>query len=328
MEVEVLKDENKYEEYVKDKSFFHSLKYRDSIVNTFNFEPIYLVAKTRSSIKGVLPLFICNNKLISLPFSTEGGIIAENDDAREHLISEALRIVKERKLDYFELREKEDYVSGLEDKDYYYHLVMEMENEESVWKAFDKKLRNAIRKAEKLKLTTDSGLKYLDDFYRIYQENMRDLGSPVDDKKFFEELVRNFEDNIDIIVTKKDEEVISALFLIKYGDTVKSEWASSYRKYFGMNSAQLTYWEAIKKYCNDYDYFDFGRSVEDEGTWKFKRKFNAKPKQLFYKFFLNNCDMPNTLKTSTKRKVFSFIWKKLPLFVTNHIGPILRRRFA
>ncbi|MBW2998809.1 GNAT family N-acetyltransferase, partial [Candidatus Woesearchaeota archaeon] len=200
-------------------------------------------------------------------------------------------------------------------------------DEEKLWAGFDKKLRNAIRKSEKFNLEADNGIKYFDDFYKIFQTNMRDLGTPVDSKKFFNNLIKNNKDKVDIFVTKKDGEVISAIFLIKNQNILKSEWASSYRKYFGMNSAQFTYWECIKHYCKEFEYFDFGRSMKGEGTYNFKKKFSPEIICLHYIYHLNKGDMPNLRKDNLKRRIFSSIWKKLPLLITNRLGPIIRRNF-
>ncbi|MBW2991788.1 FemAB family PEP-CTERM system-associated protein [Candidatus Woesearchaeota archaeon] len=316
-----------------DSSFFHRIGWKKVIENSYNFKPHYLVVKENNIILGILPLFEIKQptgkKLLSVPFSTEGGILSRTETAKQQLIEKAKQLTKQNNLDYLELRQEKDIGSDLKTKDYYCHMKLILGSDPKfVWQQMDKKARNAVRKAEKLGLTTDKGLNYLNDFYKIFSRNMRELGTPVDKKQFFEEIIKHFPSNIEIVVAKLKDKVIGAIFLIKHKNTVKSEWASSLRKYFGYNANQLMYWRAIQDACKDgFEIFDFGRSIEGEGTYNFKKKFGAKSVKLNYKYFINKGDMPDTRKTSKKRQLFAKTWSKLPLFITNNLGPRIREQF-
>lgn len=329
-------DETEWDEFVEqhpESTFFHQSGWKRVIENVYGFKAHYLAAKDRNGIQGILPLFeikqLTGKKLISVPFSTEGGILANSDKVKNQLIEQAKTIVKESNLDYLELRQEKDIGTKLKTKDYYYHLKLKLDfNPEIVWKNADRKLRNAVRKARKLGLTTDKGLKYLDEFYRVFSSNMRDLGTPVDKKEFFEEMIKQFPNSVDIVVARLNNETIGALFLINDEKTLKSEWATSYRKYFGYNASQLIYWRAIEDACKEgFEIFDFGRSLWGSGTFRFKEKFGAKPVQLHYKYFMNRGEIPDTRKTNWKRQLFAKCWGKMPLFVANRLGPKLRKQF-
>ena len=63
------------------------------------------------------------------------------------------------------------------------------------WRAFNGKLRNQIRKAEKNGLQSVIGhLEVLDAFYEVFARNMRDLGTPVYAKSFFRNIMEAFPD--------------------------------------------------------------------------------------------------------------------------------------
>jgi len=337
MEIKRLEEEDypDWEEYIKkhpDASFFHQLGWKKVIEKTFGYKSIYLIAKEDNKIKGILPLFLVKQingkKLLSLPFSTEGGVIVDSENIAVELIEKAKKIVKEEDLDYLELRQGKDLKSDLSTKDYYYDLKLKLDkNSEIIWKNMDRKNRNAIRKAEKLNITTDKGLKYFEDFYKIFSVNMRDLGTPVDKKNFYENIIDEFKNNIEIVVAKLNNKVIASIFLLKFKNIIKSEWASSYRKCFGYNPNQATYWRAIKDACNGFGIFDFGRSMENEGTFFFKKKWGARPIQLHYKYFINKGKMPDIAKTNSKRKIFAKCWSKMPLFLANRIGPWFREKY-
>lgn len=329
-------EQETWDEFVEqnpDSSFFHRIGWKKVIENTYGFKSNYLVVRENGFIQAILPLFEIKqktgNKLLSVPFSTEGGVLYKTEGAKQKLIEKAKELTKQDDFDYLELRQEKDIGTDLETKDYYNHMKLILTSDpEIVWQDMDKKARNAVRKAENLGLTTDRGLRYFEDFYKIFSINMRDLGTPVDKKQFFEEIIKQFSSNTDIVVAKLKEKVIGAVFLIKHKNTIKSEWASSLRKYFGYNANQLIYWRAIQDACKEgFEIFDFGRSMEGEGTYTFKKKFGAKPVKLHYKYLINKGTLPDIRKTNWKRKLFAKTWSKLPLPIANKIGPKIREQF-
>jgi len=324
---------NTFVEEHPESTFFHQWSWRNVIENTYNFQSNYLVAKSSEGIQGVLPLFIIKQKtgkkLISVPFSTQGGVLYKTEKAKESLIKQAKDVTIQNNLDYLELRQEKDIGTNLRTKDYYCHMKLKLSpNPDDIWNNADRKLRNAVRKSEKLGLKTDKGLHYLDEFHSIFSANMRDLGTPVDKKEFFMEIIKQFPNQVDIIVAKLDREVIGAVFLLKHKKTIKAEWASSVRKYFGYNASQAMYWRAIEDACKEeFEIFDFGRSIENEGTYLFKKKFGAIPHRLNYKYFIRRGEMPDTRKTNWKRQIFAKSWSKIPLKITNKLGPKIRKNF-
>ena len=154
---------------------------------TYKHKPIYLIAKEEGEIKGVLPLFLMKSmffckKLVSVPFAPYGGACADNETVEKALIEEAKRITEECGTDYLELRNlnsnKNELGLGLVANNNYVTFILNLSHDSDiVWKGFNNKVRNAIRKALKsnLEIRSDNNLK---DFYGLYTKNMRDLGTP------------------------------------------------------------------------------------------------------------------------------------------------------
>jgi len=96
-----------------------------------------------------------------------------------------------------------------------------------------------------------------------------------------------------------------------------------------LNPNGLLYWRAIKNSCErKYSYFDFGRSLENSGTFNFKKHWGADIRPLYYYYYLNNIDhVPNTSTLNHKRQKFSKIWGKLPVELATFLSPYLRRNF-
>ena len=70
-----------------------------------------------------------------------------------------------------------------------------------------------------------------------------------------------------------------------------------------------------------YQYFDFGRSTQDAGTFKFKRQWGAEPYSHYWYYLLPPGAMPGLNPDNPKYKLVIAIWKKLPVWLTKIIGP-------
>lgn len=329
-------DEDAWDSYVynsNSSTFYHQIGWKNVVEKTYKHKPIYLIAKKEGEITGILPLFLMRSmifgkKLVSVPFAPYGGVCADNETIAGELIEEARRITKEYDADYLELRNlnSNEHKHGLETNNNYVTFVLTLnQNPDIVWKKFNNKVRNAIRKALKsnLVISRDNNLK---DFYSLYSKNMRDLGSPPHPNMVFKNLMREFPERTRIVMVQHNGVSIAALFLVFFKDTLISGWAASDKAYQKFNPNNLLYWEVIKSGCEDgHNYFDFGRSIYDSGTFKFKKPWGAEPKRLYYLFYLNKIKKtPDTSQLSPKRQRFAKVWRKLPIQLTDKIGPILR----
>ena len=92
----------------------------------------------------------------------------------------------------------------------------------------------------------------------------------------------------------------------------------------------LLYWSLIEYACDgEFKYFDFGRSTPDEGTYKFKEQWGAKPASLYWHKIASD-GQPVNNNQSEKSKFGKAIryWKKVPVPVANVIGPLIRKNIV
>jgi len=342
--IKLKKEEEKlWDEYVlrSDQStFYHQLGWRNVVKETYGHKPIYLVAEEDSQIIGILPLFliaskIFGTKLVSLPFSPYGGICANNKMVEKGLVEEAKKIAKEFDVDYLELRcLKKNNISNFNDRNLlinnsYSTFILELDRDpEVIWDTkFNNKVRNAIRKAYKSNLKfTNCGLK---EFYKLYTGNMKHLGAPPHSYNFFENLMKEFPRDTIISGTVHDGITIASTFLLSFKDTLISGWTASDRKYSLFNPNNFLYWEVIKFACyNGHRYFDFGRSLINSGTFRFKKPWGANQIHLRYMYYLIKLKkVIDSSQANPSREKFSKVWRKLPIVVTNSLGPKLRKNF-
>jgi len=90
----------------------------------------------------------------------------------------------------------------------------------------------------------------------------------------------------------------------------------------------MLYWNFLKYSAdNCYAVFDFGRSSEGEGTFKFKKQWGAEPTPLvWYELIGEERQEKQQLPNGPgKREQMAAMWQKLPLGVANMVGPHLRK---
>ncbi len=211
-------------------------------------------------------------------------------------------------------------------------MVLEMGGDaDELWKDFDAKLRSQIRKPEKEGLTAKIGsVDLLDDFYKVFSFNMRDLGSPVHSKMLVMCVLEEFGESAKLQVVYNGAMPIGAGLIICFRDTVFIPWASTVRQFNRLSPNMMLYWNFLKYAAdNGFRKFDFGRSSPNEGTYKFKEQWGAQASPLYWQYA-----SPNGVRAADdplgKEKYASFVsvWKKLPLPLANMIGPHIRKHIS
>src|SRR5262249_35899020 len=113
-------------------------------------------------------------------------------------------------------------------------MLLELTTTDAVWKALSSERRNRIRKGDKNGLTaTWCGADGLDDFYRIFAVNMRDLGSPVHSRAFFRWMLDELPGTARILLVRdRDGRAVGAAVCLFFRDTIMVPWVSSPREAF------------------------------------------------------------------------------------------------
>ena len=336
------KDSN-WDNIVKSSNFnSHAFdwKWKDIIEDSFSHKAYYLAAIDNGEVKGILPLFhfessLFGSSLISLPFLNAGGILTRNRRIKEFLLNYAIHLTKDKKCKYLEIRSLEDYSELADNLHPRLHKIsMKLElagDEETQFNTFSSKLRSQIRRPEKDNLTAkvssdNNAIEDLESFYSVFSTHMRDLGTPVYPKIFFKKVLNSFSAETRVITVWSNDTPVSAAITIGKHSTVEVPWASSLSDYKKSSPNMLLYWTAIKTAIKDgYKEFDFGRSTKNSPTQKFKTQWGAKEVQLYWYYYLNKGKVP---EVNPNNKKFSFLvncWKKLPLPVSNTLGPMISR---
>jgi len=323
-----------------DAEGYHEWAWRGVISRAFGHECPYLIARRArvgssgpegSDIAGILPLvetrsLLFGRAMTSLPFVNFGGVLAESDAVARALVDEAARLAASRRCRHLELRHVGQRFPDLPCRQH--KVTMRLPLQVGMWERIDRKARNQVRKAEKSGLTVVwGGAERLDDFYRVFARNMRDLGTPVYARRWFEEVLSAFPQRARLAIVRLKDKPVAAGFTFRTRGTIEIPWASSIRDFNNLCPNHLLYWSAIEAaLAEGCEVFDFGRSTPGEGTYKFKEQWGAEPVALHWEYWLASGDEPpDQGPKNPKFRMAIETWKRLPLWLANAVGPSIVR---
>ena len=330
--------EGGWDEYVAGSAkatFFHQLGWKRVVERTYGLKPAYLTAAEGSEIVGVLPLFlmesrVLGNRLISLPYAPYGGILANDSGVEQRIFGELKALAGGLGARRIELRNLDlQDLEGSVDRSYF-TLVLDLARDEaSLWAGLRKSMRRYVKKSMENKLEVIPSSGDARDFYTLYSRHMRDLGSPVHGYGFFRNILGEFPSHARIATVAVDDEPAASIFLMKFRDTMIYGWGAASDGHLPLFPNYRLFWETITSCAGSgVRRFDFGRSTPDEGTYAFKAGWGAEPRQLYYQHYPAGSGHGEIRKTSLKRRVFTGIWKRVPLPLANALGPSLRRKIS
>lgn len=312
-------------------SIYHLAEWRSLLENVFGHQTMYhFTTSENGAISGVLPAvrlksFLFGDFIVSMPYFNYGNALGDNAEIEEKLMLHLCEKAETLGVEHIEFRDTRERPGSFDTRKDKVAMVLDIPgSEDEMWKSMGSKLRSQIKRPLREHPAVKHGtMELLDAFYSVFAINMRDLGTPVYSKQFFAKIIETFPDNCHLISISVDDSPVAAAFLLGYGQMLEIPWASSLRKVNSMSINMLLYWEVLKYAINnDYHKFDFGRSTVDSGTYRFKKQWGAVPRQLYWHYWLKEGHTrPHLSPDNSKYKTAINIWRKLPLSITNTIGP-------
>jgi FemAB-related protein (PEP-CTERM system-associated) len=199
---------------------------------------------------------------------------------------------------------------------------------EAVLGRMKREQRHEIRRAYKKGFVARFGPELIDDFYTVLSESWRDLGTPIYRASYLKAVLAAFGDATRLCVVYDEAgRPAGGAFYGLHSGTAEGMW-------LGMSSAArrqlagyVLYWEIIKDACERHcTSFHLGRSSKDSGGEQFKRKWNAETLQLYWHFILRRRqEIPALNPTNPRYQLAIRAWQKLPLAMTQTVGPFIAR---
>ena len=323
----------KWDAYVNSHpcaSLYHQYCWRDIVVQSFDHESNYLVAQNADgTICGVLPLIRLRSRLfgdfaVSIPFFNYGGPLTDNDQATAVLLEAATAYARNSDMHHLEIRSTRTLNEWPCRTDKVSMIKRLPATAEALDEEIGAKVRAQIKRGQSENPEVDiGGLELLDDFYRVFSINMRDLGTPVYGKQLFRNILTTLPNNAHLVVLKLRGKAVAAAFLLGHRDLMEIPWASTLRSVNALNMNMVLY-RAVLGFCIErgFRFFDFGRSTHNSGTFKFKKQWGAEPLQHYWHYWLaDGGALPELKPDSPKFKLLVACWQRLPVALSRLVGP-------
>jgi FemAB-related protein (PEP-CTERM system-associated) len=313
-------------------SFFHLSAWRQVINRAFGHDTYYYYAEQDGEITGILPLTHINsllfgNSLVSNAFCVYGGIVASNDEAFAALQTQARQLARTLGVDCLEMRNRQQRHPDWPSKELYVTFRKELDPDiEKNMNAIPRKQRAMVRagiKAGLLSVVDD----HVERFYRAYSESVRNLGTPVFPKKYFQILKDVFGESCEILTIEDEGKLIASVMNFYFKDEVLPYYGGGTDAARDLKGNDFMYWEvmrrAVEKGCR---IFDYGRSKVGTGSYRFKKHWGFEPEPLYYEVDLVKAkQIPEINPLNPKYQLFIAAWKRLPLPVSQIVGPWLAK---
>lgn len=312
-----------------DAGVYHLAGWRELIECVFGRETYYLAAERAGHLCGVLPLVrlksvVFGDFLVSLPYVTYGGVLAENPIVGRELLQHATELAQKLGVAHVEFRHSQEWPGMPARTDKVAMQLTLTGDSELLWKKLGAKLRAQIKRPlREGAQCVVGGEELIDEFYGVFAIKYRDLGVPVYPLRWFRGVLEAFPDLTRVFVVRVGSHPVAASIVIGFNGKLEVPWAASLHAAdrYGVN--MHLYWSMLK-YAEEqgYSMFDFGRSTRGSGTYRFKQQWGAEAVQLYWHYWLrNSSELPHINATNPKYQAAIAVWRRLPLWVTNRVGP-------
>ena len=334
-------DQRLWDDYVLSHPLggpYHLFAWKRAVERAYYHECLYLMAQDGGgAVRGVFPLVLMKPPLlrpvlVSLPFCDYGGVLGDGPEPAGELVAHALELSESCRAEP-DIRCRQPMpLLGQSPlfavSNHKVRMVLDLpESAAELWEGLKSKLRSQIRSPEKEGMQFRMGsFELIDEFYAVFCRNMKDLGSPVHARQWFESVLEAFGERARVGAVYHRGRAVAAGIVLECGRTLTVPWASALREYAHLSPNMLLYWGFLEHACEGgFRRFDFGRSTPDEGTYRFKQQWGASPEPLFWYSPAGGEAKPAPAKKNGARKLAEKAWSSLPQAVADTLGPRVRR---
>jgi FemAB-related protein (PEP-CTERM system-associated) len=319
-----------------DSTFFHLSGWRQVMKRSFGHACPYLEARKDDALGAIMPLTEINSRLfghflIGNGFTVGGGPLFADANAFAALLEEAASLGRAHKVAYIELRDcgaagppwqtRSDLYAGFEGPI--------AKDEADNLKQIPRKQRAVVRKAleQGFEIAIERQTR---PFFDLYARSVRDHGTPVLPRRYFEALLSVFGEACEILTVRQGGQPISSVLSFFFRDRVLPYYTGSIPEARRSGANDMMYWalmrRAVERGCA---VFDFGRSKVGTGPYSFKSNWGFAPRPISHQYLLLGRDtLPNLNPTNPRYAKLIAAWQRLPLPIANAISPFISRSLA
>ena len=315
---------------------FHSRAWCQAITKATGHKCHLLAARDAGGgIAGLLPLHhirspLFGQALVASGFAVDGGLLADSQAAARALADGAITLAQSLGVPSVELRGGARPEGWHVEEGTYAGFARNLAaDDDAELLAIPRKQRAEVRKALESGLTVTTGRdeRHRRDHYRIYATSVRNLGTPVFPKALFDAVLDAFGEGADILTVHDGDRPVASVLSLYWRGAVMPYWGGGIAEARKLRANELMYFALMRharaKGCTR---FDFGRSKVGTGPFAYKKNWGFEPQPLVYARWLAPGETPRDMNpNSAKYRLQVDLWKKLPLWAANRIGPLIAR---
>jgi serine/alanine adding enzyme len=322
---------------------YHTPAWRDALVATYGYEPVYLGLFEGGKMACFLPLMevssrLTGRRLVSLPFANACGPIGPRP-AAALLIEEVIEICKARGLRAVEIRTQADVNpvadARLSPVSYFITSIVDLDPDpEVVWKRFkDRNVRTEVRQGLKKGIGVRPGADEadLEIFYDLYAPARQKHGVPPQPYSFFRSLWHHLRPRyLDLLLAEYQGRPVGGLITLGAGRTLCAAYIGADEAYRSYRVHQVLFWKAMETGCvGGFERFDFLRTPKkSESLRYFKERWNAYEVDLSYLYYPEVRGTASTVEETAMYKVMAAVLRKSPPFVGKMLGRVMYRHLG
>ena len=325
-------------------NLYHSLQWRDLLVDVFGLRPRLYMARRGGQVTGLLPVYevrfpLLGSKFVSLPYEAgSGGPLSEDEESSRALVSAMIDDARAAGAQHVEVRSLAPSPVfeqlGFTVESSVYHSEVDLSDGEAAWKRVGRDQRGKMRKAARSGVTVRQGHSPADyqAYYQVYLRSFHAFGTPPYGTRYYPTVHQRLDHTgqSNLFLAEVEGEAVGGYLLFKWGSRAVNKISCVLPEALRLGVFPALYGHVFG-WCieNDVTWLSYGTSApDDQGLVEYKERWAATthrvqrctlalkgrvtPLEDYYK--------PDTLP---KR-----MWKRLPRVATPLLGHWLNRWFA
>ena len=319
-------------------SLFHTPNWLEGVERATGHKAAGLVSERLGVINGWLPVTqlrspLFGKALLSSGFAVGGGVLAPDHGTLDDLARKLTDYAIANGFESAQLRggAVPDDWGAVSDK--HCGFVRDLADDDAAQLlAIPRKSRAEVRKGLKADYDIRIGRSTSDRaaHYTVYAHSVRNLGTPVFPRRLFDQMLGAFAHNSDILTVWKHGEPISSVLSFYHDGAVLPYWGGGTFAARAARSNEVMYYELMRHARRQgMTRFDFGRSKTGSGPYRYKKNWGFEPQALTYATWTApGAPMRDVDPSSAAYARKIAVWKKLPLWLANRLGPLIARDLA
>ena len=290
------------------------------------------------TVVGLLPLHhvkspLFGQALVGSAFAVDGGVLAEDAATASALADAAMMLAVRLGAGTVELRggALPEAAGWHREEGIYAGFVRDLAADDNAeLLAIPRKQRAEVRKALDSGLTVTTGTDVAErrDHYDVYATSVRNLGTPVFPRALFTEVLNRLgPETADILTVRDGGRPVASVLSLYWRGTVMPYWGGGLAEARRSRANELMYF-ALMRHARERGCarFDFGRSKLGTGPFAYKKNWGFQPQPLTYARWLGPGEAArDTNPNSARYQLLVDLWKRLPLWLANAVGPHIAR---